>query len=403
MRPTEYQGSSVPLAFLGRSILSIRRNQVISMEGTQEQELEDLEIFQNHIVDRFLDLSLQRSSSDASDHVDDLSIAWVRKLLDSFLCCESEFKALFFLDRDPSHAAKPPLDRFIPELLDRMVKALDVCNAVTHGIDSVRHCQKLAEIAVSALKQKPVGEGQVRRARKALSALVTSMTVDDREGSSHNRSTERVWSFGRKGSGSASAKDRSHGYFRSLSGSVSKTWSAAKQIQAMSANLMMPRGWESTGQAMSVYIMSTVLVVVMWTLVAAIPCQDRAGLLTHFAFLRQLGWASPITGLQERIAEEWKKKEKKGSAGLLDEMQRLERCSQRLIELADSVQFPVEAEQMEEIRLQVAELAEVCQKMEEGLLPLQHQIREVFHRIAKSRAQVVDVLDQAAKLSTAAS
>nr|DAD27624.1 TPA_asm: hypothetical protein HUJ06_029092 [Nelumbo nucifera] len=369
------------------------------MEGIQEQDLEDHELFQKHVADRFLVLSSsQQHSSDASDYVEELlSIAWLRKLLDVFLCCESEFKALLFFDGDPSLPVKAPLDRLISELLDRTVKALDVCNAITEGIELIRHSQKLAEVAISAFNQRPLADGQVRRAKKALNVLVTSFTHDDK----YSRS-EGSWSFGLRGGGSASTKYRSSytRQFRSLSSSVSKTWSAAKQIQAMSANLVLPRGWESNGMALPVYIMSTVLVVVMWTLVAAIPCQDRAGLLTHFSFPRQLAWAVPIVGLQERIADEWIKKEKKGSAGLLGEMQRLERCAQKLIELADSVQFPPEAEQLEGIGLQVAELAETCKKMDEGLFPLELQIREVFHRIVRSRAEVLDVLDQAAKLST---
>ncbi|KAF8413224.1 hypothetical protein HHK36_001200 [Tetracentron sinense] len=378
----EYQGSSVPFSFLGRSIHSIRRNQVVSMEAPQEEELEDHELFQKHVADRFTDLS---------DGVDNLlSIAWLRKLLDNFLCCESEFKALLFLRRDPSHIAKPPLDRLIPELFDRAVKALDICNAITNGVDAIRHCQKLAEIAVFAIRQKPLGEAQVRRATKALNSLVSSMMIEDKDS---NTNRELNWSsFGLKGGGSAPIKHRSW--------SVSRTWSAAKQIQAMSSNLVAPRGGEMSGLASLVYVMSTVSVFVMSALVAAIPCQERGGLVTHFPVPRQLVWARPVIGLQERITEEWKKKEKRGSAGLLEELQRLESCGQAVIELVDSFQFPLTADRVEEIGVHVAELAETCRKMEEGLVPLQCQIREVFHRIVRTRTEVIDFLDQASKLST---
>jgi hypothetical protein len=55
------------------------------MDGNHEQELEDLELPQKHVADRFSDLlvHLQRRFSL-------LSIAWLRKLLDMFLCCEAE-------------------------------------------------------------------------------------------------------------------------------------------------------------------------------------------------------------------------------------------------------------------------------------------------------------------------
>ncbi|CBI34385.3 hypothetical protein VitviT2T_001705 [Vitis vinifera] len=387
MPATEYQGS-----FLGR--ISIRRNQIASMDGNHEQDLEDLEIFQKHVADRFSDL-LSASDATADASVDPLlSIAWLRKLLDVFLCCEAEFKALVFMGRDPSHIARPPLDRLIPELLERVVKALDVCNAVTHGVESVRHWHKLAEIAVTALEQRPIGEGQVRRAKKALSSLVASMTVEDKE-SINSKATERAWSFGRRGS-----KDRIAGQFRSLSWTVSKSWSAAKQIQLMLGNIAAPRGAESTGLASPVFVMSIVLSFVTWTLVAAIPCQERSGLPTHFPIPRQLPWAQSIIGLQDRIGEDWKKKEKKGSAGLLEEMQKMEKLGQSLIEFADSFHFPAEPERVEEVAAQVTELAETCRKMEEGLGPLQQQIREVFHRMVRSRGEMLDILDQAGKVSS---
>ncbi|KAG2681059.1 hypothetical protein I3760_11G127000 [Carya illinoinensis] len=385
MRATDNQGS-----FLNR--ISIRRNQVVSMDGNHEQELEDLELFQKYVADRFSDL-LSSSSDEAADSL--LSVSWLRKLVDVFLCCEAEFKAVLIMGRDPSQVSKPPLDRLVPEFLDRVVKALDVCNAVSHGVESVRHYQKLAEIAVSAFEQRPIGDGQVRRAKKALNSLM--LTLEEKEGSNH-KSAERAWSFGRRG---ATNKDRAAaGQFRSLSWNMAKGWSAAKQIQAMSANLVAPRGAESSGLASPVYIMSTVTLFVMWALVAAIPCQERNGLSTHFPVPRQLGWAQSMVALQEKIAEEWKKKkEKTRLAGLLEETQKLERLGQSLIEFADSFHFPAEAARLDEMASQVAELADTCKKMEEGLVPLQQQIREVFHRLVRSRTEVLNVLDQVGKVS----
>ncbi|KAK6129982.1 hypothetical protein DH2020_036264 [Rehmannia glutinosa] len=432
MPATDNQGS-----FL--NLISIRRNQV----PTMDQDLDDLELFQKHVATRFSDLlpstttttataaaaatttTHNNSPSDVtSTNTTDgtespsataaevaytpppppplLSAAWFRDLLDTFLCCEAEFKAVLILGRDPSQFAKPPLDRLIPDLLERAVKALDVCNAVTHGIELVRQWQKLAQIAVAALQQNPIGDGQVRRARKALATMLASMAFDDKENAStnsHGKSTERTWSFGRRGGAAAVVKDNHAVNFRTLSVSVAKSWSAAKQIQAMSSNLVAPRGAESTGLALPVYIMSTVLVFVMWSLVAAIPCQERNGLSAHLNLPRQSGWAQPMIGLLEKIGEDWKKKEKKGTAGLLEEIQRMEKVGQSLVEFADSFVFPLEEEKAAEVAVQVAELAEICRKMEEGLGPLQQQIREVFHRMVRSRAEILDVLDQVSKSS----
>ncbi|KAL6578784.1 hypothetical protein OROMI_009000 [Orobanche minor] len=419
----------LPSLFL--NLISIRRNQV-----PVDQELDDLELFQRHVAVRFSDLllstiaaaitnnnptgvSLPATTADKQSPIHAelenytpppppplLSIPWLRDLLDTFLCCEAEFKAVLILDRDPSQFSRPPLDRLIPDLLDRAVKGLDVCNAITHGVELVRQWQKLAQIAVGALQQNPVGEGQVRRARKALATLLTSMVFDDKENANytnpHVKSTERSWSFGRRGiggGGGSAAKDRPVAKFRPVSWSVAKSWSAAKQIQAMSANIAVPRGADSTGPALPVYIMSTVLVFVMWALVAAIPCQERNGLCIHFSVPRQSGWAQPITGLLEKISEDWKRKEKKGNAELLEEIQRMEKVAQRLVDFADSCVYPLEEERLSEVAPLVAELAEICRKMEEGLGPLQQQVREVFHRMVRSRVEILDVLDQVSKSS----
>ncbi|XP_052210259.1 protein ROH1 [Diospyros lotus] len=393
MRQAENQGS-----FLNR--ISIRRNQVASMEGCHDQELEDLDLFQKHVTDRFSDLLTPSTFSGESEGGMPpaeplLSIAWFRRLLDTFLCCEAEFKAVLIMGRDPAQFSKPPLDRLIPDLLDRTVKALDVCNALTHGLDLVRHWLKLAQIAVAALESRPIGDGQVRRAKKALNTLLTSMTLDDKE-NHHGKQPERSWSFGRRVA--APNKDRTAGNFRSIYWSIAKSWSASKQIQAMLSNLVAPRGGEPTGLAQPVYIMSTVLVFVMWALVAAIPCQERSGLATHFPVPRQLAWAQPVISLQEKIGEEWKKKEKKGASGLLEEIQRMEKLSMSIVEFAENFQFP--ATETEELAAQVEELAEICERMEQGVVPLQQQVREVFHRIVRSRTEVLDVIDQVGKLSS---
>ncbi|XP_031249599.1 uncharacterized protein LOC116107476 [Pistacia vera] len=385
MPATDYQGS-----FLGR--ISIRRNQVMSMEGNHEQELEDLELFQKHVADRFADLLPPQPSDET--HTDPLlSISWLRKLLDAFLCCEAEFKAILIMGRETSQILKPPLDRLIPELLERTVKALDICNAITNGIESVRHYQKLAEIAVTALENKPIGDGQIKRARRALNSLVTAMTTEDKDGNNYTR----TWSFGRRGA--ASGNNKVTGQLRSLSWSVSRNWSAARQIHALTTNLVAPRGGESSSLASTVYVMSTVMLFVMWAIVAAIPCQERGGLATHFPVPKQLAWAQSMIVLHEKIGEEWKKKEKKGSAGLLDEMQKMEKLGQSLIDFTDNFQFPAEDERVEEVATQVAELAETCRKMQDGLVPLQLQIREVFHRMVRSRTEIHDLLESNGKLS----
>ncbi|GKV24903.1 hypothetical protein SLEP1_g34444 [Rubroshorea leprosula] len=167
-------------SFLGR--ISISRNQVIAM-GANDQELEDLELFQKHVGDRFAELFTTSDEPSFADAL--LSKRWLRRLLDMFLCYEVEFKALVIMGQDPSQIFKSPLDYLILELLERTVNVLDICNAVTSGTEAIKHCQKLAKITVSALEQRPIGDGRIRRALKALNSLMMAMMINDKEGSNN--------------------------------------------------------------------------------------------------------------------------------------------------------------------------------------------------------------------------
>ncbi|XP_042495729.1 protein ROH1-like [Macadamia integrifolia] len=383
MPATDYQGSSVPFSSIGRSILSIRRDQIHSMEGNQELELE---AFQRQVVDRFNDLHIVSGE-------DLLSLSWIRRLLDSFLCCLEDFRAILFNRK--AMVSRPPLDRMINEFFERSVKALDVCNAIRDGLEQIRQWQKHLEIVLCALdsRQRTLWEGQFRRAKKALTDLTIAMLDEKDSGSVF---AHRNRSFGRNNN--SSGKDhRAAGHFRSLSWSVSRSWSAARQLQAIGNNLTPPRGNEivaTGGLAVPVYTMNCVLLFVMWSLVAAIPCQDR-GLQTHLSIPRHFPWATSILSLQERITEESKKRDRKNASGLLREIHQIEKSVRHLTEMVDSVHFPLTEEREKEVRQGASDLGLVLETVKEGLDPLERQVREVFHRIVRSRTECLDCLAKA--------
>ncbi|KAK1304404.1 hypothetical protein QJS10_CPB11g01929 [Acorus calamus] len=368
------------MSFLGRSVMSIRRNQVASMEDPNHGGGgEDLDLFQKHLTDRLLSLL---GDGDGSGGYTLLTLPWLHKLLDAFLLSVEEFKA----------TASPCIhhDRPIVEFLDRTIKVLDVCNAVSDAVDSVRLLHRQAEIAVSALDRKVLLEGQFVRARRALSTLLLSVAPGERDGM---LCAERNRSFGRSRLATASIQDRRSGgrYLRSISCGAGRTWSPGKHVQAMSANLAAPRGGIAAADA-AAYGMSSFLVFVAWTLVAAFFPAQNCGPASLACPPRHLAWSEPLIRLQEKIADEWRKREKKGSSnsssslGLLVEVQRLEKCARGLVSS--------DRNQTKEIGAFVDELAEACRGLDEGLPPLQRQVREVFHRIVRCRAVLLDCLNQ---------
>jgi len=404
MPATDYQGSSVPFASLGRSILSIRRDQVHSMDGHDSSAEQELESFQRHVSDLFTSLS--------TDEI--LSLAWIRKLLEGFLVSLEEFRVIMFNHR--SAVTRPPLDRHVTDFYERAVKALDVCNAVRDGVNQIRQWNKHVEIVVQSLasccessetsneisenaeesiKKPLLTEGQLRRSRKTLMDLIF-LIMDEKESAS---ASHRNRSFGRPKDQHKSATSPGHvssgAHFRSLSWSVSRTWSAARQLQQISANLSAPRGHEvaaTSGLVVPVYTMSTVLLFTMWALVAAIPCQDR-GLQIHFSIPRNgFMWSPLLLSLHEKVLEESKRKERRNSNGLLKEIHQIDKSSHLLLELLEGLELPVGEEKESELKNGVREMKMVCDSLNKGLEPLEKQIREVFHRIVRSRTESMDSL-----------
>ncbi|CAL0328588.1 unnamed protein product [Lupinus luteus] len=366
---TEYQGS-VP---------SHRGGKVHSMEGPSL--LLELDSFQKQVTERFNELC-------SVENGDLLSLSWVRMLLDSFLCCQGEFRIILHNHR--AQVLKPPLDRLASDFFERSVKALDVCNAIRDGIEQIRQWQKLLEIVLCALEhKKSLGEAQFRRAKKALVDLAIGM-LDEKD--SNASVSHRNRSFGPNNTGRD--QHRLLGQSRSLSWSVSRNWSAARQLQAIGYNLSPPKANDlvaSNGLALSVYTMNSVLLFVMWALVAAIPCQDR-GLHVHFSIPRQFSWAAPMLSLHERIMEESKKRERKNSCGLLREIHQIEKCARVVNALADSVRFPLTEEKELEVRQGMRDLSHVCEILKDELDPLERQVRDVFHRIVRDRTEGLDSL-----------
>ncbi|KAJ0257338.1 hypothetical protein HA466_0082180 [Hirschfeldia incana] len=379
MPATDFQGT------FGRTLLSFRRDQVDSSNtspataGTSHSNMEvELDSFQRQVAERFIDLNASSSGDDL------LSLEWIGKLLDSFLCCQEEFRAIVFNHRSQISSSSPT-NRLISDYFERSIKALDVCNAIRDGVEQIRQWQKLSDIVISALdSRRAVGEGQLRRAKKALIDLAIGM-LDEKDSTSL---AHRNRSFGR-------VKDNHHrsmGHFRSLSWSVSRSWSASKQLQALASNLTTPRQNDvvaSNGLALPVYTMTSVLLFVMWVLVAAIPCQDR-GLQVNFFVPRQFQWAAPVMSLHDKIVEESKRRDRKNCCGLLKEIGRIERSSRVMNELIDSVHFPMSEEKEIEVRQRVEELVEVHEALKNGLDPFERKVREVFHRIVRSRTESLD-------------
>ncbi|KAK7256716.1 hypothetical protein RIF29_30174 [Crotalaria pallida] len=92
------------------------------------------------------------------------------------------------------------------------------------------------------------------------------------------------------------------------------------------------------------------------------------------------------------VLVESKKRDRKNARGLLREIHRVEKYASVMNELSDSVHFPLTEESEVEVRKRVQEIAQVCDALKDGLDPLERQVREVFHRIVRSRTEGLETL-----------
>ncbi|KAL6640850.1 hypothetical protein ACP70R_021973 [Stipagrostis hirtigluma subsp. patula] len=418
MPATDFQGSSSsssPFSSFGRSLLSLRRDAPASpampLSAAAAEEDAGLDAFQRHVAVLLADL---RGDGGGGGGDGFMSAAWIRRLLEAYVMCQEEFRvaaaAAAQARRRGGGVAQQQAERAVAELGERAVKALDVCNAARDGVDQVRRWERLAGVAASALLAAAPGEvheGHLRRARKALSDLAALLADEAAAAagaggacgvaaflaSHRNRSFGRARASPTRGSSSASSPTA---HFRSLSWSVSRTWSAARQLQAIGAGLAPPRAHEAAaGLAASAYAMGCLLHLASWALVAAVPCPDRGAALQAHHLPAQppraaFHWAPPLLALQERLAEEGRRKDRRSSCGLLREIHALEKSAQRLAEAIDAAPVPLAGDREAEVREAAAELAAVCAAMRDGLEPLERQVREVFHRIVRSRMEGLD-------------
>ncbi|KAL4578856.1 hypothetical protein LXL04_014987 [Taraxacum kok-saghyz] len=124
-------------------------------------------------------------------------------------------------------------DKLVLDCFERSVKGLDVCNAIRDRIEQTQQWQKQLEIVSCALgNQRYLGEAQFRRAKKALIELTIGM-VDDKQ--SNSTFAHRNRSFRKDQNHQKSLKK-----FKSFSWSVSRSWSASKQLQAIGNNIVPP-------------------------------------------------------------------------------------------------------------------------------------------------------------------
>ncbi|KAK8941772.1 hypothetical protein KSP40_PGU002269 [Platanthera guangdongensis] len=369
MRATAGDSAGAPSAttskpFRGFSALSLRRHQVASLEPSSDGELHLLDLLHSRLAGSLQSLLPPPSAADSKQPSLILSLPFLHKLLDALLACESDFKSLLLLvlSRNPSLILRPPLDRAITDLLDRSVKTLDLCNAVSLALQSLHLWNGHAEIAVSALYRQcpPSAPRQISRARRALSKLLSTGAGLSTSSSSCCR--------------------------------MCRFCSAKRHLQTVTSGLTAPRGGDSASAALlalAVHTITALLHFSLWVMVASFQCGSGELLPPPRppSVARNMPWAAALDRLHEHIVEEMKRERKEGGyvvfAGMLAETVALGRSGREVLEMAKNGDVTEAA---------IFSLAIASQKLEEGLGPAERKMREVFHRLVMCREEVLRCL-----------
>lgn len=369
---THCHGSSSPLfARFCTPILSTKHDSAVY--PIKEVESKEFKAFNKEVTQMFDILTSVKSG-------ELLSVSWISKLLDGFLSCQEQFRVL--LSKHKACLSKHGLEMSLSDYFERSVKCLDVCNAIRDGIEEMKLWTKQIEIALDVLNdQKTLGEVQILRAKRALNDI--EMKINDGKESGSNLS-QRNRSFNLKKLRYRESESLAHS--KSFTWSVSRSWSASKQLQVIGKNIILPKRSEiiaTKGLVSAIYTMSHVLHFVMWTLVAALPCQGR-GLQSPFGVSNNFAWEVSILSIQERILNEYKKRDRKNTCGLLKEIHGVQMFTRYMNGFSDTTKFPLE-EEHEKLRI-------VYESLHSGLDPLERKVREVFLGIVRCRMEELDVL-----------
>ena len=64
------------------------------------------------------------------------------------------------------------------------------------------------------------------------------------------------------------------------------------------------------------------------------------------------------------------------------------------MEVTDAAEFPLADDKDSEVQEATQELVQVCGSLKDGLDPLERQVREMFHRVVRTRTEILDYLSR---------
>eukprot|EP00249_Psilotum_nudum_P020244 c27617_g1_i1 orf=69-1145(-) len=305
------------------------------------------------------ELSAQLEQLKSMDEAGYLSLPWLCQAMGVVLSTHSYVEAFI---PDLQHALDEGNNKWLDEYLDDSIKLLDVCIVLRDTIADIKSYHAFVQLAVHSLEKCTVGEAQLRRAKNAMAKCTEALKRKDEEFSPQGQKRSKL---------------------ETCSSILRRMGEKLSVEDALKGNFFS-----------AIYAAQITTIFICGALTAALCFKPRRP-FSSMNVTGQSPWVISLSTLQQRVKEKVDKKKAKGSSALLEELDKADLSVRNLQELVERIlvakTFPLNEDKADKIGQAVESLRACADEMNDGLIPLEQQISELFRLLIASRMVLLDI------------
>eukprot|EP01018_Ginkgo_biloba_P025109 Gb_35673 [translate_table: standard] len=270
--------------------------------------------------------------------------------------------------------------RLINDYLDDSVKLLDACNVLRESFADVQRYQILVQLALHSLdhNKETLNEKKILRAKSVLHECIMAIKKKDEE------------------------LDRQGQQKSKLENCSSMLRRMGEKLNTNIAMVDEPTraNYKNNAVVFSAMYGAKAATIFLCGLLAAALLVKPKKLLPSLHLANQPSWSSSMLKLQQKVKEEIdKRKAIKGSTALLQELDNVHSQVKELYQILNSMfnsdqkNFSaISKAKMDEVEQSVPMLKKCAEDLQKGLVPLEHQVNDIYRMLVSSRVTLLGVL-----------
>ncbi|KAI5066625.1 hypothetical protein GOP47_0019249 [Adiantum capillus-veneris] len=253
-------------------------------------------------------------------------------------------------------------NKWLDEYLDHSIKLLDICLTLKEAIADIKSYCVHVKLALRALEKCTMGEIQFRRCVKALKKCMDAL----------KRRDEIVNHLGQR---------------------RSKLENCSSMLRRMGERLNTDDA--SKGNFfLAIYAVQVNTIFTCGLLSSALSFKPRRP-LSSICVGGQSAWSFSLSSLQQRVKEQIEKKKSKGVNVLLEELNKTDMEVRNVLSIAEKIleakSFPLKKVKTLEVRDRAKVLQVSFVELQNGLIPLESLLEEVYRNLLRSRMALLDM------------